>query len=320
MAIIFFSPATNKQVGGIKVIYRQCELLSNNGIESYIYHPENTQFSCEWFSHNVKFWTSEIFNHQTDFLIIPEVWANFFGNRCIKAGLHYAIYVQNGYSVNSFKGLSDEELYVAYDKADLILAISEDTVATIKLAFPAIQKNKIHRIFHSVNALFEKSIKQPLITYMPRKLPIHTEQICFLLKPHLPSNWRMNPINNKTEEEVAAILSESSIFLSFCEMEGCPLPPIEAAFSGNIVVGYTGEGAKEYFLKPAFREVNNGDFINYIKAILNAIDDCQSGLTNSYAFLQQIEMLRHTHSQENELFYLMETVDRIQTIMKRYTI
>ena len=79
---------------------------------------------------------------------------------------------------------------------------------------------------------------------MPRRLSQHSEQVCFLLKQYIPPDWRILPINNKSELEVAELLSISAIFMSFSDQEGYGLPPLEAALSGNIVVGYSGQGGK----------------------------------------------------------------------------
>lgn len=42
----------------------------------------------------------------------------------------------------------------------------------------------------------------------------------------------------------------SRIFLSFSDLEGLGLPPIEAALCGNYVIGYHGGGGREYWRAP----------------------------------------------------------------------
>ena len=51
-------------------------------------------------------------------------------------------------------------------------------------------------------------------------------------------------------------------------MEGLGLPPIEAAIAGNKVIGYTGEGGKEYWKKPIFTEIPHGNISKFIDEIL----------------------------------------------------
>ena len=55
------------------------------------------------------------------------------------------------------------------------------------------------------------------------------------------------PTEGLTEVQVAALLQRSRIFMAFSHLEDCRLPPLEAALSGNQVIGDTGRGAKEYW-------------------------------------------------------------------------
>ena len=80
---------------------------------------------------------------------------------------------------------------------------------------------------------------------MPRKLPQHSELVLFFLRKTLPKKWRIKKIHNLNEKKVFYYLGKSKIFLSFTHFEGLGMPPIEAALSGNKVIGYTGEGGKE---------------------------------------------------------------------------
>lgn len=330
MAITYLCPAENKASGGVKVLYRHSEMLSANGFGSYIFHPKYPDFSCTWFSHNVSFrkikqnklklvnrnnQMSELKSsgYGDDFIVIPEIWAAKFGAQCLALGLKYAIFVQNGYFILNGKEESQEsDLKRVYERAHLIMSISTDTSKIISLTYPEISEKKIVRLLPNVSSIFKNEAKENIITYMPRKLPDHAAKVCFYLQEHLPGNWKMLPILDKNEQEVAAILAKSSIFMSFCDQEGCPLPPLEAAFSGNIVVGYTGQGAKEYFHKPLFREVQNGDFKTFIDSICTAIKDVEIGMLDSPRFIQEIENLKKIYSNENELSHLLFFASKIQ--------
>ena len=84
----------------------------------------------------------------------------------------------------------------------------------------------------------------------------------------------LKPIHNLTQKEVYKYLLKSKIFLAFSKLEGLPLPPVEAAIAGNKVIGYTGEGGKEYWREPLFTEISNGDFLKFTKEILKFITHC----------------------------------------------
>ena len=111
---------------------------------------------------------------------------------------------------------------------------------------------------------------------MPRKLPAHSSLLFFYLKNLLPKNWKILPLMNVTEKELIKYLSISKIFLSFSNFEGLGLPPIEAALSGNKVIGYVGGGGSEYWKKPIFIKVENGEIEDFAKKILRSIKSDKS--------------------------------------------
>ena len=108
-----------------------------------------------------------------------------------------------------------------------------------------------------------------MITYMPRKLPIHSDNLIFLLRNKLPKSWRLKPLHNLEEKDVYKYLLKSKIFLSFSDMEGLGMPPIEAAIAGNKIIGYCGQGGTEYWRKPIFTEIPHGNISKFIREIFS---------------------------------------------------
>ena len=113
----------------------------------------------------------------------------------------YAIFVQNGYSLNStndYKTLED-----VYKYAKFILSYSNDISKCVKLAFPKCSK-KILRTNISVDAkkFNFNTKKNNLITYMPRKLPTHSDNLVFFLRNSLPKSWKFKSLHNLNENEV----------------------------------------------------------------------------------------------------------------------
>jgi len=103
---------------------------------------------------------------------------------------------------------------------------------------------------------------------MSRKLPSHSNLVINFLKSKIPKNWKIQDLNNLTEMETYKILGQSRIFMSFSNFEGLPLPPAEAALAGNFVIGYTGEGGNDYWYKPIFTKINQGDICEFVRHIL----------------------------------------------------
>jgi hypothetical protein len=290
--IIYILPSNvNHKAGGDKVIYNHAEKiesLSLNGFNSEVLHIYNLDLSLNWFKHNVKTKNNLFFDPILDFVMIPEMLIVPHAALLRNKGIKYGIFVQNVYSIEipMYFASSREEIDSAYKYASVVLSISEDTTNGLLFNFPYIE-NKIYRVFNFVNdKLFTNSLnKENIITYMPRKLKRHSDLVLFYIIQKLPINWKIISIDGLNEIEVANLLSKSKIFLSFSELEGLGLPPIEAALAGNYVIGYTGQAGKEYWDKRIFTEIENGDILSFSSAVLNLIniydelnkDDFESG-------------------------------------------
>lgn len=296
MELIFLCPAIKKAIGGVKVIYRQAQLIQklgqSRGFSASVMHPNTFFFRVRWFDSQVPLkraffklrWmgkpsfsnVSGVFDAQRQMVVIPELWARKYGTQLADLGVSYAIYVQNGYYITKGR---PKDLDRAYQSAKCILTISEDASRCVSLAFPGVEK-KILRVHYSVDAkrFWPDTAKENIITYMPRKLADHSSKVLFFLRHHLPAHWRIVPIDGLNEVQVAALLKRSKIFMAFSHFEGCPLPPLEAALSGNQVIGYTGQGAKEYWSPEIFEEVASGDVVGFAQRVLakvQAIDQAE---------------------------------------------
>ncbi len=224
-------------------------------------------FREKWFKSKVRIKKDLNFDQKKDFVIFPEIFSHFAEKLCIKKKIPYAIFALNGYSLNPTNDI--KTLENVYKSSKFILSVSQDISNCVKTAFPFCE-NKIIKVSLSIdrNKLHTKTKKINLITYMPRKMPVHSETLIFFLRNYLPKSWKIKKIENLKEDKVYKLLLSSKIFLSFTQSEGLGMPPIEAAIAGNKVVGYTGEGGKEIWKKPIFTEIHNGDVINFVKQII----------------------------------------------------
>lgn len=284
-SVIFLCPSSNVPSGGVKVIYNQAAIICEmqEQLAASVLHPLNPAFSCTWFVRGAAIKKDLQFDRSNDFVMIPEFWAVPHARLLHDIGVRYGIYVQGGYIIGRASG---EELDAAYHNAALILAISDDTVDCIKMAFPECAE-RVHRVHYSVNPgkFIASHNKENIICYMPRRLKSHSQLVTFFLNKKLPPHWRIEAIDGVDEDGVAAILGRSRIFLSFSELEGCPLPPVEAGLSGCQVIGYTGEGAKEYWDKEIFTEIHSGDIKAFVNAVMNKIAEIDRAphVTNKFA-------------------------------------
>ena len=290
--IIYLIPELKNPTGGAKVIYNHSNILNklNNKISSQIIHlkkklsyklelsilkranvlnnknsgwdvtkmkvSKNFKPSTKWQNKNISVGKNLNFDYKKDFIILPEIWSHFAVDLdLIKKNINYSIFVQGFYHMNSTDNFI--KIKSAYENAKFIITVSDYSVNYLKKMFPSM-KNKIVKINFSVNKI-KIAKKANLITFMPRKLKDHSNLLFFYLKEMLPKNWKVIPLINLSEKKLFETLSKSKIFLSFSHLEGTGIPPIEAALSGNKVIGYDGGGGSTYWKKPLFTKIENGE-------------------------------------------------------------
>ena len=298
--IIFLIDAQKGPSGGGKVIYQYSNYINNlKGYSSSVIYLEKKKifkffnsirkklnikskeysgwkfnelkvkknYEFKWFPQKVKTQNNLVFDKKKDFVILPEMFAHFADDFLIKKNIPYGIFVQNGYAI--FPTNNIKKLNKSYDNAKFILAYSDDIKNCLSLAYPKVKK-KILNVKYSIDykKFNLRKKKKNIITYMPRKLPKHSELVILFLKNSLPKKWRIKKIHNYSEKEVFKQLEMSKIFLAFSDLEGLPLPPVEAALAGNKVIGYTGEGGKEYWKEPIFTEIKSSEIKSFCKKIL----------------------------------------------------
>jgi len=302
MNVIYLNTVEKKPSGGAKVIYNHSSIINNlkiKNLTSEILHLKKTKISklktslkkifnvrhleygwnfldvsifknykVKWSNNLIKSRDKFNFDQKKDFVIIPEIWAHFAEDFLIKKKIKYAIFVQNGYALNSTSNY--KKLINSYKNSQFILSCSENISECIKIVF-GIKENKIFKINISVNSS-QKFNKKNIITYMPRKLANHSSNVLFFIKSHFPKSWVIKPIDRMNEAQVYEALKESRIFLSFSDMEGLGLPPLEAAILGNKVIGYAGQGGNEYWKRPLFQKIENGNIIKFCSTILKNIN------------------------------------------------
>ncbi len=137
---------------------------------------------------------------------------------------------------------------------------------------------------------------------MPRKMADHANRVVSALKGVLSSkSWSIEPIHNMNEQQVAESLSHSIIFLAFSEFEGLPVPPVEAALSGNYVIGYDGQGGKEYWKSPNFQKIQQGDIQDFVRKVLTRVSYIESKKIDLSEMNSGINVLSEHFSKENEV-------------------
>lgn len=343
MNIIYLNTSEKEPSGGANIINKHSNVINNLKIEevkSEVLNLKKKKFSkfkislkkifkihqsagweitdvCiaknyknKWINDNAKTRNKFDFEPENDFVIIPEIWAHFAEDMLIKKNIKYAIFVQNGYALNSTS--NQKKLFNSYKRAEFILSYSKDISKCIKKVFN-VNINKIIKTNISVKC--EKKFKKKnIITYMPRKLINHSNNLLFFIKSYLPKKWIIKSINQLNEKKVFEALKESRIFLSFSDMEGLGMPPIESAILGNKVIGYTGQGGGEYWKKPLFEKIENGNIIKFCKTILKNINLINNDWLINTA--NNREKLIKKYSREQEQEKILKMIKLISKILK----
>lgn len=293
--IYFLCPKNKSAHGGIKQIYRQVYFLNKNGFNAVLLKkaPSNdhwfnlkipVEYSREVFK-ELKFaklnYGNDFFNRQLirylktksvainreDILVFPEIFGPHIGN--IYPNNRKVIFNQNCYYTFRHFSLFDDVENHIYKNPKLIgtIVASNDAETYLKFVFPEIKIEKI-RLGIDKTIFNYSAKKKNQIAFMPRKLEEDVLQVINILKNRNNiSDWEFIPIENKTESEVAKIMTESAIFLSFNHKEGFGLPPAEAMACGCIVIGYKGQGGKDYFNENYSYPIDDGDISTFGKTI-----------------------------------------------------
>ncbi len=229
--------------GGVKVIYSHVSHLAKNGYPAFVLHNQRG-FKLPWLECDVPILYAEdnLQISQNDIIVIPEdhkealsVFRNIQARKIVFCQNHYYI----------FKGLQNGNSWQDYDVSN-VFCCSDIISKFIKNVFGYSDVPVIH---NAINLdIFKPREKKLQIAYMPRKTPGELDFIRNLFKRLYKQydNITWVGIDKVNELKVAEIMSESAVFLSTSIYEGFGLPPIEAMASGCIVVGFHGDGGKEY--------------------------------------------------------------------------
>jgi hypothetical protein len=265
--IFVYSPDGAAPFGGIRKLYRHVDVLNRHGYPAAIVHQQ-PGFRCTWFAHDTPVvYAADTPVSRADVLVFPEV----FGPQtaAVAPGVRRVLFNQNAYYTFAGYPPDGRDLPTPYTSPDVIaaLVVSEDSRAYLRYVFPDL---RIFRLRYGIDpGLFCYGPgKRHAIAYMPRKNAGDVVQVLQTLKCRdALGDFELVPIQDRSEAEVAAVLKECLLFLSFGHPEGFGLPPAEALACGCLVVGYHGGGGREYFGPAGAYPVEVGDIIGFARTV-----------------------------------------------------
>jgi glycosyltransferase involved in cell wall biosynthesis len=336
--IYFLTPDVISPCGGIKQAYRHVNILCSAGINAKILHFRSG-FKLNWMDIHppTAFLTSPLFtlpawtgkrssnpiparicpktifrldngSHQQfrseDIIVIPELLVEHLSDKI--HGIRSVIYNQGSYLSFGYRRAEIIPLPKLYQSDQLlgIIAVSTHCQNYLRHLLPK-QENKIYRIFNGIDStLFSWSPnKEKIITYMPKRNGADLCQVINTLRSRgMARDWQFMPLENLTEEEVANAFKRSAIFLSGSQQDGFGLPPVEAGACGCTVVGYHGNGGKEFLSEETGYPVEQGDVYHFAQRLEHVINLFDSGQTDEPIQKQQQfqKLIKEKYSLENE--------------------
>ncbi len=155
-----------------------------------------------------------------------------------------------------------------YDERSLGCIVgSKDTEDYLRFVFPKLTYYGCPFGVDTEQFVFHGA-KERKVAFMPRKCPDHLVQILSILRQRNKfPNWSFVALEKMSQERLIGELKTSALFLSTSYLEGLGLPPAEALSCGALVVGYDGEGGKEFFHPPFAHSIAHGNIIGFVKKI-----------------------------------------------------
>ena len=260
--VYYLVPHLSEPTGGVKVMYQHVDLLNEMGIAAAVLH-EPDGFRASWFANQTPVVSaSSIHLRANDILVIPECYAPGFASLPDEVRK----FVINQAAYHTFD-LVDGDPYAQVPNLLGLLTVSLDSADMLRFTFPGLSVSRTRPVVRA--DVFHRGPQAlPRLAFLPDRRAAERHQLLQMLRAR-GVDWELAPIHGVPEAEVARLMRESAIFLSFSERDGFGLPPAEAMASGCYVIGYDGGGGREFF-DPAY-SAPVSDQLGFARAVVEAV-------------------------------------------------
>lgn len=269
MKIYFYCADNDKPSGGTKQTYRHVDILNELGFDAAVLH-ETPGFRLSWFDNATRIEYARDVSFQPDDIIAGPGTAGPAFPETAK-GTAKVIFNRNCYRTFEDDGSEKNGISTLYKHEDVkgVITVSRDSREYLEFAFPGIEVKRVRPGIDPKLYYFNPDKKRS-IAFMPRKNPHAAAQVVNILKNRGSlKDFELVPIEDMAEEDMARVLRESMIFLSFGVFEGFGLPAAEAMACGCVTIGHHGGGGREYFLPEFSYPVPQEDITGYVKTVEN---------------------------------------------------
>lgn len=272
--IIFLLKPFDKPFGGAGVLYKHVDLLNQHGFHAFIALSEKPSVDYYDFNIPLLIHNDSIELEPSDICVIPEVFPDYMeALRSIRA--KKIMFCQNQYYL-PFK--QNPEIGILEYPVDSFIVSSE---ALRTFFYDVYGIANIPLIPYAIDTQVYVSVQNKVrqIAFMPRKLPAEAKFIEATFK-RMYKRYSEIPwvsIDNTTMKRSAEIMGESEIFLSLSHQESFGLPPLEAMSCGCLVVGFHGDGGREYMNNGNGWWAETGDWRACVHGLASALDLVEMG-------------------------------------------
>jgi hypothetical protein len=267
--VYYLCPDIDVPTGGVRNIYRQVDVLNAAGVDASVMHSA-TGFRCSWFEHTTRVTSApRVTLTPYDRLVLPEYYGP--GLSLLDPAIRKVIFNQGPYL--TYVGVDFEQTqpgapYAGVDGIESMWTVSHDGAALLRHTFPDLPVAVTRVVVDGDLFRPPDSPAGRRIAYMPRRRPEERDLVLHTLRARgALDGWELVPIHGVDEVGTARLLRSCSVFLAFGEREGFGLPPAEAMASGCYVVGFTGNGGRDYFDPDICTPVPDNDMLAYVKAV-----------------------------------------------------
>lgn len=271
VVIRFMAPDLPTPSGGIKVIYRYVEHLRALGYDARVWHGTPGFAYESWGSSAPVDTGPQLGFEEGDLLVMPETGGSRWS--FLSAGNPVVMLCQGMDFVFANSDFLDDEpgAYPGWPQAAAAITVSDAIHTFLTRACP--DDFPLHNVPVQIEDWFRPLPKERRIALMPRR---RREDLLGAVQLVRRSgrlrNWEMVLIDGMTQQQVAEELGRSAIFLFGAEREGVGLPGAEAMAAGCYVVGFTGDGAKEYMLPAHASVIADSDVVDMCDRTIEAMD------------------------------------------------
>lgn len=261
--------------GGVYVIYKNVETLTQAGFDARVLHFRQG-FRSDWIPADVQVDYIDSVPptyFEDSIIVIPEGFGpnmcktlSFEGIALDVSETPIVIFNQNHAQTFHGWGFINQDPDNPYCAKNLlgVITVSRHDYRFLSYLFPSLP---IYLKQNSIDSRwYYPEKKENIITVLLRKHRDECESVLNGLHARgALHGYRLAVLHNVPKAELAGMLRRSSIYLGFGYPESFGLPAAEALAAGCTVVGYDGFGGEEFFDVPSAYAVPEGDVFQFVR-------------------------------------------------------